>query len=342
MPDIKEKVNAKPVDKKPQGLRFDHQLYELLGKNDGAFIGEYHEFPALRQSLTYLAPAMKARGITTVSIELSQSDIDDMRKAKTADEFLKKTMLSIDKRKRPEEWYHLVQAYDKLGIKVFGHEEDAETQVKRKMDGFQKKLKALVEEPLKKATVKIEADAKKIDDPKEREKFTKAETEKIKTTLLESKEVKALITSLTDNADRRETLAARNKFAADYIKKNRAPGKILVIGGAAHSHHWDDAPESLDKPGEKEGLDKRLAIPAINTQHFERMGGLTGETRVLVPGKAYEVALPVDLKQVLKEHKITSWPPPKGAPVVEPYNIEKPKFIPPVMPMGKPSAIPGK
>lgn len=304
----------------PVGIRFDHQLYELLKKSKkGAFIGEYHEFPALRQALIYIAPAIKALGVTTLSVELPQSDIDAMLKAQSADEFLKSSLLGVLKDKRPEEWYNLVHAYHKLGIKVLGHEEETEVRAKRMVEEFQKKLKALMEDPMKKAMAKIEEDAKKIADPKERERFKQDAMVKARDAIMETKEVKRLLASLTDGSNRQKELTERNIFAADHIEKHAVPGMKLVVGGGAHSQYCNSAPDSLEKPGEKEGLDKRLGIPAINIEPVDGKGGLAGETKAKIPGKAYEVVLPVDLKEL----KITSWPPAGGPPAVLPYNQEK-------------------
>src|SRR5690606_14101699 len=55
---------------------FDQKLYELLQHHDGVFVGETHEIVSVAQALTYLMPALKAKGVTTLSIEHSQAEVD--------------------------------------------------------------------------------------------------------------------------------------------------------------------------------------------------------------------------------------------------------------------------
>ena len=60
--------------------RFDHFVVELLQRNDGVFFGELHDHPELRQAIAKLLPPyFKANGVETISIELPQNMVYDMK-----------------------------------------------------------------------------------------------------------------------------------------------------------------------------------------------------------------------------------------------------------------------
>lgn len=101
--------------------RLDHLLVELLDKGDGIFVGENHEAPVLSQSLGKLLPLLKAHGVETLSVEITQDRVDAMKKAKSYGDYLK---VPLEPRNilANERLYNLVKQAHGLGLRVLGHE----------------------------------------------------------------------------------------------------------------------------------------------------------------------------------------------------------------------------
>lgn len=294
-----------PAQNKP----FNHRLMEILESEKGVFIGEIHSQPALRQALTCLMPLLKAQGVSTLSFETTQADIDEILKAPSRDIWLQSQIPG--QRYHPTELYSLVKEAQKHGIHVIGHE-DAD-RIKR----FEDAITNLKE----KAYRAIDKEAEKIADPKERAAYT----EKERAGLFKQDRDSPFMQELKKISDQLSPLNARgmqerNQFAADYIKEHSKPGKIVVMGGFRHSSYGAEELQELQEnvsEGQKskpDGLDTRLGIPSIiiRDTDLERVPrGVIGDTRSL-DKKTSDVLLPSNLRSFLKENGITSWPPSPG------------------------------
>jgi hypothetical protein len=358
--------DKKGAAKKTEGLRFDHQLYELLDKNDGVFIGEAHNRPSLRQALTYLAPAMKAHGVTTLSIETRQATINSMIEAESTEEWMKTPRAKgFSAAFRPEEICNLVRAYNKLGIKVLGHEDAAYVEERRKVEEERRRAaeakrkvveKEIAEFMNSERVQKVRQEVQKeitegiknidIKDAKKVEHFVQEKMKKLELFFQNDQEYLALQKKMIEeeamDPNDPEEIRKRNTLAADYIKKNKLPGKVLILGGKNHSQHSPEAPTAKDDKAKKEGLDKLLGIPAVNVK-LENDAGQVGTTEVVTPQRGYEVTLPDDLKEMIKTMRITSWPPPGGVPVLgAPHQQPAPlPAMPKIQPPMQQPAVPG-
>lgn len=146
-----------------------------------------------------------------------------------------------------------------------------------------------------------------------------------------------------------QALRQRDAEAADYISHHKLPGKILVLGGSAHSTN----PAMTTENG-YEGLNARLGYPSIDfinmrldcdtqLQPFYYIpGDLQGGTYKNNTGASdYVVSLPRDIKDYMRAHikpgeyQGTSWPPSK------PYAVkieEVGSLIAPAIPVeGRPT-----
>lgn len=99
--------------------RFDHFVVDLLQHNDGVFFGELHDHPELRQAVVKLLPYFKANGVETVSLELPQNLIDEMKDISDTAEFQKRWPRAGE---QIMGCFDVVKSAQKLGIHVLGHE----------------------------------------------------------------------------------------------------------------------------------------------------------------------------------------------------------------------------
>jgi hypothetical protein len=350
----------------PACERFDHLLYRLIDENNGVFIGERHDHSSVRESLMHLLPAIKSRGVETLSLEIPQQMVDDIIKAGSADAWIaaqsegelnkftggKDVAVSIAQ---------LVHKAHKYEITVLGHECGMEPNVE---------AAAKAHEELTKKAPKIARIFDRINEEVNKPDFKGSLSEALQKELTEeiaamradparSEEITALnnfiaVTSPARNVQE-DGMNERNKRSVDYLKKN-AKGKVLALGGTLHSGNYkpDDSmkvmvhtigetllvqmeqnPRGIVVEKEYAGLDVLMNYPAIDYNHVDAAGsvGLTKKT----DGKFnnYEVVLP----PTVKEMKITSWPPPKGVPTIE--ELRPPVFNFPIFPfpgMGLPPA----
>lgn len=300
-------MGEQPTQHKP----FNHRLMEALESGQGVFIGENHSQPALRQALIYLMPLLKAQGVSTLSFETTQADVDAILKAPSREVWLQSQ--AAEDRYHPTELYSLVKEAQKYGIHVIGHE-DA---------GRIKRFEAAVSDLKEKAYRAIDIEAEKIADPKERAAYTEKEREGLFKQDRDSpfmQELKKISDQLSPLNTR--GLLERNQFAADYIKEHSKPGKILVVGGLRHSAYGSvPLPElqgnvSEEQKSKPDGLDTRLGIPSIiirDTSLDRVPRGVIGDTRALDTTTS-DVLLPNNLRTFLKENGVSSWPPSPGDP----------------------------
>lgn len=114
-------------------------------------------------------------------------------------------------------------------------------------------------------------------------------------------------------------LAHRDEWAASFIRKNAAPGKIIVIGGANHSTH-----SGIDAENRYLGLNKHLGIPSIDTGYssaaIDKMDAIPVGSAVSNAGSGadFYMNLPPDLFKHMRWHVRPgyydgrSWPPPSA------------------------------
>jgi hypothetical protein len=202
--------------------RFDHLLVELLSNNDGIFVGEDHTAPAIRQSIAKLLPLLKAQGVGTLSIEVSQERIDAITKAGSYAECLAAPLIPRNINAN-EGLYNLVKEARKLDLQVLGH--DNLPFGSKTVDEVARWVAS--PEGMK---ARDRPAAKFIGVPK-RGRSSKP----------------------VDDVDRRigerlrwaaspEGMKARDQSAAEFISSRKC-GKVLVLGGLAHSgrHSKTDA-----------------------------------------------------------------------------------------------------
>jgi hypothetical protein len=327
----------------------NQRLVELLRdpNTNGVFIGELHDAPALRQSLVYLMPQLIANGVTTLSIEVPQHYIDAMISAGSEQAWVN----SPEGRTTcgPGEMYNLVMSAHRAGIRVLGHE--------------QPNLYGPTAEPIMAYLRRhFPNEMREIDEHLATVPESRRHTE--------GRPLARLISRATANPQHRDEIwriaresgpvgnqgvLRRNEFAADYINENRLPGKVLVLGGAAHSSQlgalrWPDSPSTL-----QEGLDRRLNLSVINTSYpldsrepFRIGPGVLprpiGNTRLvsgipgagapgILGGPTYAVTLPDDLRQFVRDHHITQWPPQVGVPT---WPSPPPQALPQIPPLRGP------
>lgn len=255
-----------------QGERFDHLILKLLKNNKGVFIGEYHGYPAVRQSIIHLMPLFNANGVRTISFELPQDAIDELRKIPN-----RETLATYDSKRYGGTLsgsiyvWELLKAAEKYHIRILGHEHPDEGD----------KIATVVSE-----FRKIMDDKKLTVD----EQIAKLQQ---KAKILRSEKL---------------DMVKRDDYAAAYIKKNAA-GKYLVIGGLGHSGNYSAGDKSTEERSFKINMDKwhalaatgykglnvKLGIPAIDYDIMrtikEAGATLKGD------GKAsdYDVRLPNDI-----------------------------------------------
>jgi hypothetical protein len=99
--------------------RFDHFVVDLLARNDGVFFGELHDHPELRQSIAKLLPYFKAHGVETISIELPQNMVDQMKGFANKDEMKKRWPRAGE---ATLDFLEVVKTAQRLEIRVLGHE----------------------------------------------------------------------------------------------------------------------------------------------------------------------------------------------------------------------------
>jgi hypothetical protein len=106
----------------PPAERFDHLLTGLIEENEGLFLGERHDSPALAQAVIKLLPMLKAHGVRTVSLEFSQERVDAMQQTASYAEYLSSNFCDKRRYLPDEPVYQLVRQARKLGLKILGHE----------------------------------------------------------------------------------------------------------------------------------------------------------------------------------------------------------------------------
>lgn len=112
---------------KENKTRFDHLVATLLTKNGGIFLGEDHDDPSIEQSVTKLLPFFRAHGVGTVSVELPGEVIQAAEKAKAWKDLA--SQYPGLREKGMKSLYELVQAAEKLDIKVLGHEKPVSSEM---------------------------------------------------------------------------------------------------------------------------------------------------------------------------------------------------------------------
>ena len=315
-------------------MAFNHLLHQLLPSqdNDGIFIGELHTKPALRQSLTYLAPMIKANGVETVSLELPYEYVEGMLNAKSLEEWHnspkgKEFQEAVQANYRGDEYYHLVQAFKKTGFTVLGHEDPDKD--KPFMNAANKLTTKLIAEEQEKLNEEIVSEK----DPEKRKALQESLLDRLRQRTLDKiqndEKIKAELSKMYKDYGPQGDAGMRNRnaFAASYIKKHKAPGKVLALGGANHSERFGPERWPGSESTEKDGLDKALNLVSITINRSDNEGkvGATKKTIASIYGSrdSYEVILPVDLIEFFKKHNYTSWPPRDGVPVIGNLQLQK-------------------
>lgn len=103
----------------PSPPRFDHFVAELLQRHDGVFLGELHNHPELRQATAKLLPYFKAHGVQTLSVELPQNIVDEMKVIADRDQLKRHWPRASD---QMHGYFEVVKAAQRMGIRVIGHE----------------------------------------------------------------------------------------------------------------------------------------------------------------------------------------------------------------------------
>lgn len=254
--------------------RIDQVLASLLKRNDGVFLGERHDHPNVRQMVTHLMPWLKAEGVTTISFELQNSEIQKLLQCKDRDEALL-AIPGLD----VERLYDMVKAAQQHGVSVIGHEEPTAVTIETYRIGGS----AWVSEH--------RGEQKHLADYRD----------------------------YLNSAITLDGLAHRDEWAASFIRKNAAPGKIIVIGGATHSTH-----SGIDAENRYLGLNKHLGIPSIDTSYssaaIDKMDAIPVGSAVsnAASGADFYMNLPPDLIEHMRRHvrpgyyNGRSWPPPSS------------------------------
>jgi len=325
--------------------RFDHLLYRLLDQQDraggvfrGVFVGEKHDQPAIRQSLTHLLPGLRAHGLQTLSVELEQPIVDGMLRATTVDDYIRQQSAHglaafVGGEAGARELAALVQKARQCGLKVIGHEVTADRRKQRValleelalkwpemgriMQDAWEQLRDRPEAGPSPAVMKrLKAELSGLD-------VTKAGDDRL--------ELLAKLRSEERHSLTLEGMAERDRLAADHIRRH-ASGKTLVLGGLFHSGNYDAAdgwltiagmsipgglqipnPRGVQSPNGYQGLDHQLGIPSVDYNDIDPAGRIGETTPTGGKYNNYEVILPKDLRQL----HTTQWPPAGGVPTHE-------------------------
>jgi hypothetical protein len=124
-----------------------------------------------------------------------------------------------------------------------------------------------------------------------------------------AREAEALLLREAGTSITIESVSKRDAWAEGYIRQHRQ-GKVVVIGGKAHSGHYTptdaagaEREDGALKGGTYGGLDIRLNFPSIDFKNASTVGEI-GTTENGKPFSDYIVRLPTDLQK----ESIASWP----------------------------------
>jgi hypothetical protein len=263
-------------------MRFDQRLKELLRDNDGAYLGEHHLRPAMRQALTELIPtlAKENKDLGTLAIELSAGMVDDMRNASSRDAFFAKWP-GLHGAPSFQNYYELVQAGNKAGLVVMGYDTAYAPELEKLLHNAkptpaeQDRMSVLWHEDSVQAS--SEAGMRMRDESGYQEIKSKAKGKKL--------------------------VLGGKAHSGDY-DPNDLIMSVDTFGGMPSITRRDEGIRPLR--GHYQGIDARLGIPSIDFRDTVLPGGL-GQT-IKTSGKfnTYEVSLPEDLSTL----RTSLWTPP--------------------------------
>ena len=239
--------------------RFDHALYEAMEKG-GAFLGEMHDRPGMRQAVGYLLPALKSRNLALISLEMKQSVIDEMIKAPSTEAWLQ-IQTGIPKNYHPAYYCDLVRTAHQQGIHVTGHEDPS-------VDDFGKQLaQCLKKYPREEKFFQKTLVEMKAKNPDISNDATFALIQKTHGQSTDPEFKKELVTIIKETSPvNAEGIKRRNIRSAErikaYMKEQKIEGGILVLGGSEHGNGVID-------DGKQEGLDVRLNIRPILVRIYD-------------------------------------------------------------------------
>jgi hypothetical protein len=249
--------------------RFDQLIVDLLKDHEGVFLGEWHIYPGMRQSVTKLLPRWKANGVETLSCEMAQAAIDAIRPEQSYADYKKENGVMF----LNQNVFEFIRTAKQLGMNVLGHEhpnyvhlEEMRTKLEEgtktgEFSGFHR----FIEEEGRKATTPwawCERDAWAAD------------------YIAKHKVGKVLVFGGAGHSGgyRREDLAG--------IDPSTVGAGVI---------------------GDYQGLDKWLGYPSVDYRTAAHMGEV-GTTAKAGTFSDYTVSLPPDLLQTMRAYGMTSWP----------------------------------
>jgi len=291
-------------------LVFGQQIEAQLNSPDitGVFLGEKHSQRSMRQAVCELLPRWKAQGVSTLSLEIRQQDVDDMIKSKDFSQWRSQHKAPVIKDDfEPESFYELVKAAHRIGLHVIGHEDPATM-------GYQDTVKKLLYEDVPDRTQKLLATLNKTKEPGQRTRLQEEFADWAQKRLDEIQRA---------DPESERGMVSRNAFAENHISQHRKPGKIVVMGGAAHSQYYGGSRWPDSESTQKDGIDARLGLSTFNIDLYESHATTLG-TVVSRGNRTFLVAFPHDLEPYLHKGADYSRLPAKEGPAKSSPHLPSP------------------